>query len=253
MQKDYYRREYQMPNLSSSGDPNPLIGNPPGELSFATTPDAVSSPGLGWVVAYAVNISGYNAINVKTEFGCAVTISSDPLNPVHLINVGVTTSGLGDWYVTFQTFHQLVDQWAVYRAPGEGCQQSPTYLTGQIQANIDPSKWFYYDSNLGRCITATGPPPTPVCYTSGDYFRPAMNVYTGATVPMVVPSANLNDLSQAFIYDPPAPNVTHFTFEQRKNGDNITKRGILTREIVKHIALGQHLFRVSSMTWECLR
>jgi hypothetical protein len=194
-----------------------------------------------------VNIYGYNAINVNTELGCGTMVSSDPLNPVNLINAAISTSARGDWYLSFHTFHDLVDPWAVYRAAGGGCQQSPIYLNGPIQPNIDPAKWFYYLSNIGRCTSG-------VCYTSGDFFRPAMNGFTGATVPMVVPSpTNLNDLSQAFIYDPLAPAATHFVFEQRKNGDDITKRGILTPHILKHIALGQHLFRVSSMTWDRLR
>lgn len=80
-----------------------------------------------------------------------------------------------------------------------------------------------------------------------------MDVVTNATVLMMLPSANLNDLSQAFIHDPPAPNVPVFVFEARRNGDNITGHGVLTPGILRHIAEGHYRFMTSSMVWDALR
>ena len=82
----------------------PLLSSPPGaccgdaQISYAITPDAVSSPGLGWVVEYPVNVGAKNAINVATELGGDVNIYSGATD---LFNVGLATSGTGDWYVTY--------------------------------------------------------------------------------------------------------------------------------------------------------
>jgi hypothetical protein len=62
----------------------------------------------------------------------------------------------------------------------------------------------------------------------------------------------MNDMSVAFIHDPPAPNALHFVFEHGKNGDNIASRGALTPDILKHIAQGHYRFRTSSMLWDYL-
>ena len=77
---------YTMPLASSPT--NVVTCCPSGELSYAYTPDAVASSGLGWVVAYPVNVGGYNAINVSTELGGGTTITYT----TDLFNADITTS-----------------------------------------------------------------------------------------------------------------------------------------------------------------
>ena len=155
---------------------NVCAGSTCGELSYAVTPDAVSSSGLGWVVMYPVNVGGKNALNVSTELGGGVTIT----HTRDLFSAGIATSGRGDWYLTYHTYQggdQVlpIQQGVVYRAAGSPA----TYLGATIQSNIDPSQWWYFNFGGGRCTSAT-------CFAAGDYFRPAMNIYTGASVPIVV-------------------------------------------------------------------
>ncbi len=227
---------YGMPAFSSPE--NVVSGNPSGQLSYAATPNAVSSSSLGWFVAYPVNIGGRNAINVSTEHSGGVTINYT----TDSFNAGITASTSGDWYLTYQTFQggdQVVpvQQNAVYRTPADG------YLGAIIQGTIDPSKWFYYNSN-SRCIKSSP------CYTPGDYFRPAMNSFSGATVPIIVGSPNTNDLMQAFIRDPQSANVPQFvpTTTPFKTGGNLSNRAIFTNVHLAHIAAQHHKFMTSSMT-----
>jgi len=228
---------------SSSSDV--VFGSPSGELSYANTPDAVSSPGLGWVVAYPVNVAGLNAINVSTELGGGTTItwSSD------LFSHGIATSASGDWYLTYQTYQNpggspiYLQQGVVYRTPGAA------YLGATIYNNIDPSQWWYYNSSAGRCL-----PSASACYAAGDWFRPAMNVYTGASVPMILGNSNLNDLFQTFIVDPQTSNVPQFLprIEPFVNGTDLSGRAILTPAHLQHIALGHYRFVISSMAYAAL-
>jgi hypothetical protein len=93
----------------------------------------LSSPGLGYVVAYPVNESGYNAIVVDTELAEAVEVSwSSNGSPVYydLFNHGITTSTAGDWYLTYQIFgtpvgaSARIQENAAYRAPTGATKQS---------------------------------------------------------------------------------------------------------------------------------
>jgi len=229
---------YGLPNLSSSTN----VGSPSGEIYYAANPDAVSSPGLGWVVAYPVNDLGVNAINVSTELGGGVTISYTE----DLFNHGITTSGAGDWYMTFQTYRPNTTSYllenAVYRLPGS----SPTYLNNTIQQSIDPSQWWYYSSGLGRCTV------TLVCYAAGDWFRPAMSTSTTGSVPLILGSANLNDLFQIFIHDPPqAPNASQIqlTITPFQNGTDLSAEAVITPAILQHIAQGHYKYVMSSMAY----
>lgn len=215
---------YGVPLLGSLT--NVVAGPPVGALSYASTPDAVASPpGFGWVIAYPVNIGGLNAINVSTELAGGVTITWNyDLN-------GIIASPSGDWYLTYHNpggspIYSL--QGVVYRT------SSGSYIGATIQSGIDPSQWWYYNYSAGRC-----PSSAPACYAAGDWFRPAMNRYTGASVPMILGSCNLNDLYQDFINDPQASNVKQFfpKIEPFVNGSDISSRAVLTSAHVQAIAL----------------
>lgn len=238
---------YGMPLPSSPTDIVCATGVSCGQLSYAATPDATSSSGLGWVIAYPVNINGYNAINVSTELGGGVTINYS----TDLFSSGITTSSSGDWYLTYQTYQGgdrvlPIQQGVVYRVPGS----NPTYLGATIQSNIDVSQWFYLNYGADRCSDANP------CFAAGDYFRPAMNQYTGASVPMIIGSASdLNDLDQSFIQDPPAANVPQFIphIEPYIQGTNISSRAVITAAHLAHIAAGQTKFDASMLVYESLR
>jgi len=247
------------PIVATYGVPLPssmtaIISSPiTGALSYARTPDAVSASGLGWVVAYPVNIGGLNGINVSTESGVGFTVSwtSD------LFSHGIATSASGDWYLTYQMYQSqtplYLQQRAVYGPPG--CQSQSCLLGATIQTNIDPSLWWYYNSDLVRCSPAQPGVDAYGCYAAGDWFRPAMNTFTGASVPMILGSGNLNDLFQAFIVDPPpVSNVPQFlpTVEPFVNGSDISGRAVLTPAHLGHIALGHYTFRISSMGYAAL-
>ena len=234
---------YGTPALSSPA--STVCCNPSGQVSYAATPDAVAAPGLGWVVEYPVNIGGRNAINISTELGGGVTIS----HTTDLFNAGITTSSTGDWYLTYQTYQggdQItpIQQGVVYRTPG-----APSYLGAIVQQGINPSQWFYYNSN-GRCSTAS-----VACYTPGDFFRPAMNTFSGASVPMIVGSPNLNNMIQAFVRDPAASNVPQFLprIEGFQRGGNLVPRAVFTTTHLQQIAAGHHKFVTSSMRYDQLR
>ena len=121
-----------------------------------------------------------------------------------------------------------------------------------IAQNIDPTKWFYFNSPVARCAAQGG-----VCFTAGDFFRPAMDIFTAASAPIITGSANINDLTQEFIHDPQTSalsTIPQFVpqIEPRRNGDNISARAVLTPEHLKHIALKHNVFVVSSMTQAAL-
>jgi len=222
-----------------------------GPLNYASTADAVSSPGLGWVVAFPVNIGGSNAINVATELGGGNTIN---IPGVDLFSAGIATSSRGDYYLTYQMFQAgapgRIEEAVVYREPGP---QPPTFKGLIIQMNIDPSQWQAF--NLAKLCTSAP------CYASGDFFRPAMNQYTGATVPMIVEpslmgdSQNLriNDFVQSFIDDPPGVSEFLPRIEPYIVGTSMTSRGVMTPTHLKQVALGMHRFSVSTMVYESLR
>ena len=208
----------QQPNIATYGVPalngqNTPISNPQGVIAYAITPDAVAakqgdSPNyLGWVVAFPVNINGKNAIIVSTEFGGGSLVYHD----YDLFNHGITTSSSGDWYLTYQTYRdgpssRFLQQGVLYRLPGPVAP----YKGAVVNSNwdIDPSTWFYYYAGNNRCDLA--PSSSIACYSSGDWFRPAMDISTEVTVPMILGSTNLNDLSQAFLIDPPASPLAVF-------------------------------------------
>lgn len=229
----------------ASSPTNVVTCCPSGELSYAYTPDAVASAGLGWVVAYPVNVGGYNAINVSTELGGGTTITYT----TDLFNAGITTSSRGDWYLNYQTYQggnrvTPIQQGVVYRVSGTPA----TYLGATIRTSIDPSQWFYYQSN-NRC---TGNTP---CYTPGDFFRPAMNAFTGGSIPMVLSSSNTNDVFQSFIQDPQMSAATGFlpTLTPFENGSDISSLGILTPAHMKQMSEGRTAFIVSSMKYAQLQ
>jgi len=102
--------QYQMPRSTSPDSysnscPNPnqpcsCSGTGCGPIGYASEPDAVGSSGLGWVVAFPVNINGTNGINVATELGGGVTINYTTDLFLH----GITTSDRGDWWLNYETY-----------------------------------------------------------------------------------------------------------------------------------------------------
>jgi len=233
---------YTAPSLSSSVS----IGGPDarGEFSYAATIDAVASSGLGWVVAFPATLGSLNGINIATERGNAgatVTYIAD------LFSADIATSGAGDWYLSYQTYQNgtqgtlPIEQGVNYRAP------SGSYASGVIANGIDPSQWMYLDGSADRCN-----PGSLFCYASGDYFRPAMNQFTGASIPMVVQSAsNLNDLDQSFIQDPPAGNATPIALEMQPyvTGSNIASLGVVTPALLARINAGQYRYALSTAVY----
>ena len=213
-----------------------------GDLSFASTPDAVASSGLGWVVAFPLNISSRNAINISTELGGGVTVNYT----TDLFSHGIATSSRGDWYLSYQTFQGgirvlPVEENVVYRVPGS----NPSYLGATIYTGIDVTQWFYFNSP-GRCTN------TP-CYASGDFFRPTMNTVTGASVPIIRQSTNLNDAAQTFIQDPQTANVPQFLpqIEPYILGTDISWKGVVTPELL--LQAQANTLRLSPMIAEALR
>ncbi len=230
---------YDVPLLSSS---SPIVcsGGTCGELSYAANMDAVASSGLGWVVAFPVNISGMNAVAVATELGSAgatVTYSAD------LFSADVATSSAGDWYLSYQTYQNGVErtlpieQGVNYRSP------SGQYAYGIINSSIDPSQWMYLNNTTNRCTDSSS-----VCFAAGDWFRPAMNQYTGASIPMVLPSANLNDTEQSFIQDPQTGNAKPIALKIQPyvTGTNLAPLGVITPAHLAHVDAGQYRFVVST-------
>ena len=196
-----------------------------GDLSFAATPDAVASSGLGWVVAYPLNISNRNGINVVTELGGGTTINYS----TDLFSLGIATSSSGDWYLAYQTFQGgdrklPVQEGVVYRVPGS----NPRYLGATIITGIDVTQWFYFTSNIQRCTNSP-------CYASGDFFRPTMNTFTSASVPFMRQSTNLNDTTQTFIQDPATGNVPQFlpNIEPYVPGTDISWKGVVSSELLE--------------------
>jgi hypothetical protein len=232
---------YGMP-LPSSPSNNVCSGSTCGELSYAVTPDAVGSSGLGWVVAYPVNIGGYNAVNVSTELGGGVTIN----HTTDLLSADIATSSSGDWYLTYQTYsggNRVLPllQGVVYRT------NAGSYLGAGI-ATIDPSQWWYFNFGGPRC---SGNP----CFAAGDFFRPAMNIYTGASVPMIVGSSQLNNLQQAFISDPQSTNLSQFIpkivpFVQ---GSDLSSLAVLTSAHLAALAAENGRPGTSMMIYESMR
>ena len=92
----------KQPNVSTYTAPweSATITGLGGDLSFATTPDAVAASVLGWVVAFPVNVNNRNAINISTELGGGVTVNYT----TDLFSHGIDTSSRGDWYLGYQTF-----------------------------------------------------------------------------------------------------------------------------------------------------
>jgi hypothetical protein len=220
-----------------------------GEIAYSVTPDAVSSPGLGWVVALPVNIGGKNGIIVATELGGDTLISYD----YDLFDHGITTSATGDWYLTYLTYldgpttSRFLQQGALYRLPGPVAGYKGAVINNSW--TIDPANWFYYNDAQGRCLSSSK------CYVAGDWFRPAMNIFTGASVPVILGSSNLNDLFQSFIIDPPVTTkLPEFrpTIEKFVRGSNIYSRGLLTAAHLKQIASGRFQLGISSMGYATL-
>jgi hypothetical protein len=235
--------------LASSPSSVACSGSTCGEIYYAPTPDAVGSSGLGWVIAYPVNISGKNGINVSTELGGGVTITYT----TDLFSHGITASSSGDWHLSYQT-HQGGDrvlplqEGVVYRVSGTPA----SYLGATIYMNIEPSGWFYL-STPGRCIDATASSP---CFASGDYFRPASNTFTGASIPFIRSSAtNFTDLVQAFIQDPQTGNVPQFLphVEPYVQGTDLKPRGVITPAHVREISAQRGRPVVSTMIGEAMR
>ncbi len=180
-----------------------------GDLSFSVAPDVAASSGLGWVVAFPVTANNRNAINVMTETGGGVNINYT----TDLFSAGITTSSRGDWYLGYQTFQGgdrvlPVQQGVVYRTQGS----PPSYLGAIIQQNILVPQWWYFNDINGAPSRCENNP----CYSSGDFFRPTMNSYTGAAIPFLqqpldpVNHPDLNDVVQAFVQDPPTSNLRQF-------------------------------------------
>ena len=210
----------------------------------------------------------YNAIVVETELADSVVLSWRGRNSTpetldcnnlppgtfyNLFNHGITSSSAGDWYLTYQVFRTpavgtgsaRIDEIAAYRAPNGATKQST------IQTGIDPSQWWYYDSVLARCA-APSDDSTQKCYTAGDWFRPTMNTYTVASVPLILGSANLNDLFQVFVQDPPQTASTSQTLPsiiRLVKGTNLVARGVITPAHLRHLALGHYRNVMSSMVY----
>jgi hypothetical protein len=214
--------------------------NPPGDLAFAAVPDAVASSGLGWVVAYPLNINGRNAINVVTELGGGTTVNYS----TDLFSLGIATSSSGDWYLSYQTFQGgdrvlPVQEGVVYRVPGS----NPVYLGATIEKGIQVGQWFYFTSDLHRCKNQP-------CYCSGDFFRPTMNKFTSASVPFILQSTYLNDATQMFIQDPATGNVPQFlpNIEPYVLGTDISWKGVVSSDLLERGPAGH--VRLSPMIAE---
>ena len=143
-------------------------------VHYMGEPDVAGSSGLGWVVAYPVNDNGKNSLNVCTELAGCVTIN----HVTDLFMSGVTTSARGDWWLQYATYmgganrNLPLQQGVVYRT------NSGSYLGATIETNINPKAWRFLTNGGFRCQSQP-------CFSAGDYFHPASNTYTGASIPLV--------------------------------------------------------------------
>jgi hypothetical protein len=234
------------PDRYSNSCPNPnqpcttCSGNGCGALGYGSEPDAVASSTLGWVVAFPVNISGTNAINVSTELGGGVNINYT----TDLFMHGITTSATGDWWLSYETYsgapnrYLPLNQGVVYRQPG-----SPASYVGATivsvsgtdpNSGIDPKSWFFYASNTPHC----GNVP---CFSAGDYMRPASNIYSAASIPVVLKSTTTKTaLKQTFVQDPQGTTQVPPQFlpviEPFVAGTDLTSLGVLTPAHLQEIA-----------------
>jgi hypothetical protein len=83
----------------------------------------------------------------------------------------------------------------------------------------------------------------------------AMNIYTGASVPMIVGSSQLNNLQQAFISDPQSTNLSQFIpkivpFVQ---GSDLSSLAVLTSAHLAALAAENGRPGTSMMIYESMR
>ena len=178
-----------------------------GPFHYATNLDAAGSAGpLGWVVIYPVKSAVGNLNYLKfcaQNLGGCVTISYN----YDLFLQGIATSATGDIWMNYHTYGVggtlPLLLLAAYRTPGG------SYLTSVYQSpspnEIDPRYWDYAAPGPAafRCNPNPLPPNPTGCFSAGDYMKPGMNTFSGATLPFVRRSSVINDLAQLFVQDPP--------------------------------------------------
>lgn len=160
-----------------------------GYIDYPMYVDAQGSSGsLGWVVAYSVWGLGENWIKFCAQglSGCqTISYTADLIYPA------ITTSTNGDMWLSMFTYTSApsLQQLAIYRS------SAGSFINAPIATSIDPTSWAFFSSS-DRCQFSP-------CFSAGEYIRPAMNIYTGATVPFINYSPTRStDLIQNFIQDP---------------------------------------------------
>lgn|GEM_PF-3728309 len=202
----------------------------------------------GWAVLWAAGRTDQpttnNMILSTQAHGCTWV-----LYPTDLIFGGVTTSQSGDLWVSLLTYagspgtvamptHNIpLQQVASYG------NSSFSFVSGVPNSNIDPTSWIFYNAILTgskRCDQISGSVP---CFSPGDYFRPAMNAFTGATLPFTATLAGTTPtLQQTFVQDPEEglPSVRALSFVSIPIGSDVSSKQPLSSDELRRHMPRQH-------------
>ncbi len=189
--------------FSQDANGNPIDfcgGGRCGAIHYARNLDAAASSGLGWVLLYPVAVAGpINNLKfcVESQGGCIqITWSND------LFLHGITTSSSGDLWISEFTYASDTARTLPLRHIA--AYWTPTgNSTGVVSNDIEPTSWRFGPAGSflsSRCGFNN-------CFSAGDYMRPAMNIFTGASLPLVHQAPpgfpRQTDLLQHFVQDPP--------------------------------------------------
>lgn len=191
---------YTAPRIYSPVEFCCTSGGSSGYISYATNIDVQATP-AGWAVIYSAARSDDPSINnlkfcTQSSGGCTtISYSTD------LFLQGITTSQNGDLWLSMLTYSGApnrtlpLSQIAIYRSA------SGTYAGAQINGSISPTSWAFFPSSDSRSDFRCNHND---CFSGGEYWRSAMNAYTGASLPFINLSQYGTDLDQSFVQDPPA-------------------------------------------------
>ena len=217
---------------SYAGSPN---NGQCGVIGYGPFIDAAATS-AGWAVLCPYSLTGSPTVN--NYIFCTQTAGCSTMNySLDLFMGGITTSSNGDLWISALTYSSnsppspRVEQIAAYGTSGF------SFVTGVPVGGIDPTTWAFFPSlTLGsNHCQAIG---LYNCFSAGDYIHPAMNKFTGASLPFIASPSNVfTELLQNFVQDPEAglTPVSGLTFRKVPIGSNVAFVGSMSAdEVLRH-------------------